>query len=767
MPALTLVVLAGIAFFARQILRAYPLEYWLFPRYAGVFALALLWGTSCWSAGDLAVRALMGKRLRASEHVPMAFAVGVVVFGWTTFVFGLLGVLGPYFFVGGPLLLLLLNVRSSLGYLRRLRRHGYFRTAPLTFMGLSAWVLGGAAVLVLYLGCLNPQNVTYDARWYHLPLAEHYAAAGRIARLPEGWSLGAYPQLATYLYSWAMQLPLGRYWDRVELCAHIEVVVFLMTLVGVRPLVRGILPGVSGRYAWAFLFLFPGIFAYDAGLNVGADHLAALFAAPLGLALIRAWPNLDGRRCALLGVVAAGAALTKYTAMIVVIPVGIAVVLRALWLIARGLRKNRALARRAALGALLVLGTGLVVTTPHWLKNWVFYGDPIYPLLHGSLELRPWSDDASLHYQKYGLTSLRHPPRTLEGLWIAVRDSFKFSFGPLRSLPDPSEVPMFGSLFTLGLSALPFLGKRPRLWVLCAGAQLAVVLSIMIHRDDRYLQAALPWMTAALVVTTNLVSRIGILPNISWLALLVLQGIWGSDMPFWKTHPMLGDSPAGAAADLIARGHERRYDDRLLVSEFEAVGAALPRDAKVLIHDWHVHWGLERQSVNDWSPYWGGPSYATLQTPRAMYERMKALGVTHLYFNVTTSTIDYDTLASQLVFKEFANIYCERVGVFGEWRLTKMPSEPPAPSSAQRYVAFFSNPGSAYALGRYRLDDLRSLYDMANPRPADSVPRTPRELLDSCDFAVVEDGYAAPPELADKFFSLQKRANTMLWVKKK
>ena len=48
---------------------------------------------------------------------------------------------------------------------------------------------GCLGTLLLWLTILTPQNASYDARWYHLPIAEHYVAQGRIAPFSEGsWS---------------------------------------------------------------------------------------------------------------------------------------------------------------------------------------------------------------------------------------------------------------------------------------------------------------------------------------------------------------------------------------------------------------------------------------------------------------------------------------------------------------------------------------------------------------------------------------------------
>ncbi len=41
------------------------------------------------------------------------------------------------------------------------------------------------------------------------------------------------------------------------------------------------------RFSWVVLLLFPGVYLYDSNLHGGADHFAAFFALPIGLAAQR------------------------------------------------------------------------------------------------------------------------------------------------------------------------------------------------------------------------------------------------------------------------------------------------------------------------------------------------------------------------------------------------------------------------------------------------------------------------------------------------
>src|SRR5690606_10451190 len=127
---------------------------------------------------------------------------------------------------------------------------------------------------------------------------------------------GTAPHLASFLYAWAFAIPGRALPDQLGLAAHMEYVAFLWTLVGIPALVRRILPDAGVRLTWVVRFLYPGVLVYDSSLNASADHLSAIFAAPIFLLLLRAWKDLRPRVCVLLAMMLAGGMLTKYSSAI-------------------------------------------------------------------------------------------------------------------------------------------------------------------------------------------------------------------------------------------------------------------------------------------------------------------------------------------------------------------------------------------------------------------------------------------------------------------
>jgi len=444
------------------------------------------------------------------DFVTLGIALGVFAFTLAVFALGLLHLLNVVTFWALPLTLL----AASSGYLRRTwRSHGVATWQALKQLRLGPAsvflvLLGVAGAAALYVQILTPENFSFDTRWYHLPMAQRYAMSHAISRFDEGFWMGAYPQLATYLYVWAFLAPLPLLFDRLELCAHLEFVVFILTLAQIPVLARVLVPRSRPWLGWVALFAFPAIYLYDSNLHAGSDHFAAFFAVPIALTFWRAWRHFEPRNVLLFAAFVSAAALTKYTALLIVAPPGLALLFRALWLSGK-LRDRRTL---LALG-LLVLAP-LVLTTPHWLKNWVWYGDPIYPILHARWPGRPWSADAAT--QLAILETVARPGALdMAGLLAALRSTVMFSFEANDWYDLRRNFPEFGSLFTLTIPALLFVRRPGRIAWLTAGAMVAVFCWYLLSHYERFLQVVLPWMVAATVAMLVRIWQLGLWPRLA------------------------------------------------------------------------------------------------------------------------------------------------------------------------------------------------------------------------------------------------------------
>jgi hypothetical protein len=690
--------------------RHYPVQTWLVWRYVVYWSIGLGWLSACASAGSRLVRVLAA-RLPAYDAAVMSLACGILLFFWAMFAAGLVGQMTPAFAVLLPFAMLACGGARPWRALRRLALPSLARVRP-TFVGSAAAGMGTLALGMIYLTVSTPENLGFDAQWYHLPIAEHFAAGQHIGRFPEGWYLGAYPHLASVLYAWAFLLPCSSIFDRVMLAAHLEWFLFLVTVFSVPLLVRRLVPRAPNG-TWALTFLFPSVFLYDGGLFVGADHVLAFWVIPAYLALLRVERRLAPGNVLLLAVVLSGAVLTKYQAMYVLLPVGA----RLVWVPARG-RAPASLFTRLAHGPALAVAAGLVLTSAHWLANLLWYGDPFFPALHRHLTLRPWSAEASRQLEVFYQAALWQP----QGTWVdkalaTARALVTFSFEPHDWPTYHGAVPVFGSLFTVLSFAVVFLRGARRALHLIVSTSSGVALWFLTSHQDRYLQCLLPWMVAASAAVLVLAARQ--LPRARpalWL-LIAVQWAWGLDVYFIpaKDNSYENDrpSPIKAAVDLASSGYGGDYAQRLeLYPPWGEIGRALPAGAQVLVHERYLHLGLGRKATTDLPGWQSGISYGSWHTPRAIHEQLRALGVTHLVWE-TGRSHGSDTLTGDLAFFRFLQGARSRPRTFRAFSLLALDDVDDRPADAPR-VAFYRCP-----LGEGRV---REAIDAEHEASGEAVP---------------------------------------------
>ena len=133
-----------------------------------------------------------------------------------------------------------------------------------------------------------------------------------------------------------------------------------------------------------------------------------------------------------------------------------------------------------------------------------------------------------------------------------------------------------------------------------------------------------------------------------------------------------------------------------------------------------------RRLLHDFPTWQYGLSYGHLRSPRALWERLREMGVTHLVFKPQRSR-GFDTLAGDLMFFYFAQHLAEPVTRKGSQQLAALRDEAPAEDDARfdRSVAVFGCAGG-YETGLYELEDLTT--PVFGPR-RDDLPE-PREFVD-------------------------------------
>lgn len=765
-----LALLVAIAIFLQQTTRHVELEDWLFFRFAGYWLSAAAFALVSLALGDRVVTWVRGgQRLPVREQLVMSFAVGALGFGVGVFAFGVLHLLRWGFFFWYPAGLAVAFLPRFLRAYAPIWKRWWKPAHRLPSSMAWRMPLFALGLALAYVPLITLNNLTYDARWYHLPGAEHYAAARGIERFPEGWLLGAYPQLGTLFYTWAMTLPVGRLFDRAMLCVHIEWAMFIGTLLSVPVLVRRLVPGLSGTGAALAMFLFPGMLLYDSSLGGGADHLCAAFGPALWLALMRVWPRFDVRAAALYALALAGASLTKYTAAALVGPAGVIFLLRGAWLLLRSRGDGASVSARHVLRAALTFaGVFVGVTGIHWLKNIIFYRDPLFPLLSKWITPNPWSDYAQWNYEFLARHLMMSAPHNARGVLQMFQVAFTFAFDPHDFGYSHHDLPVFGLLFTLLLLAIPFVKPCARIVGLAIACELGVMLWFWTHHLDRFLQALVPWMAAVTAAVIGLLWRRGLVTRALLALLIGLQVVWGGDHPFIPTHSMMGDTPYRDAVRFLTEGYRQNYEGRLVVADLEEVGAATEKDSKILVHQAQIHLGLGRMSVNDSPRSQTGLDYS-MHTPRSLYELLRSWKVTHLLMLPQPSDIEWDTIAGNLVYAEFLHKYAGKRSRFGSWTLIAMPDLAPPETPVERHVFYAGcNGHDRYPSGMYLQRDMRRVpgRPYALPREVEppNDPAATRRLLDRADFLVLDSCRKDVDHR--QFEEFYKRPEAVLYVRK-
>ncbi|MBK9266959.1 MAG: hypothetical protein IPM54_45190 [Polyangiaceae bacterium] len=793
-----LLLALGVAIFVFliQVNQHYAIKNWLFWTYAKIWGWCSLFALASASSGHLVVKAIGGKTLPFVERTIMSFACGVIFFYFVMFGGGLLGIYGHVFAVVMPIVVFGLGAVPLLRHVRRSVRH--FRAARARVKGQpSPWLypillFGAAGVAMIYFAILSAKNIAYDAYFYHLGLAQQYAVEGAIRAFPEAWLPAAIPHLASVLYTWTFILPGMNMFERVVCAAHLEFVIFLMTLVSVTVLVRKLVPKAKAGLSWAAFFLFPGLLVYDSALSAAADHINAFWAIPIFLMMLRSLRSLDvdksggafaARNFGLLATFLAAAMLTKYQAMYLAAFPLMAIAFAVVWFFGRALVRRRDLLRPtfraifAGLGTALVVG--LLVTTPHWLKNWFFYGDPLFPYLSRFMLSPKWVPDTSALFAGWDGTQHQNwrPKGTLpEKLAETAQAVVMFSFQPHDWAKFHGKVPIFGSLFTLSALILPFLKKTKRIWALFVATHVGVVVWYWTLHQDRYLQALLPWMVCTVAATLLLLWR-----QAHWSAkplacmLVGVQIVWGGDAYFIPAHAMTGNSAAPVTAELLAQGmkgkHKERYGfgDRLFEMGRDP---ALPQDARVLLHEHETRLGLWRTVVSDQPGLAYAYRYEMLKGPAEVYERIRGLGVTHIIARVEKST-HHDSLGADIQFFAFMEREPKLIKKFGEWALYSMPTAP-SKRTPNNIVAYLGC-GAQYERGLHKLSSLSVRERQVVKRPprvkaTQPMPTQPQEFpafIAQADY-IVTDSKCKPPaplEATQGFVQIATRDPEQLWMR--
>lgn len=643
--AIALLVLCVIAaaHYGKKLDAAYPVEDWAFWPIALMWLYNIAFFAASLSAG---VRVLTWLRVPGSalEKFAFAFPTGVLVFVLAMYGLGAARLFELPATLALALVLFASGAAPTMNFVRRV-----FSAWTLPEVGphaisvrlirVAALAYGVVCLALLYLPVLTQETLNFDAQWCHLTVAQDYAREGHIVRYDGDYARN-HPQLAPFIHTWFWLLPVPTLLQRWTLPLHTEFMMVVCTLPGIAALVRYLLCQRHARMSWVGFFLFPLIFVYDNNLGGSSDHFMALFSPPLALAVGRAATTFDRRYLLLTGVMGAGALMTKYQASYL-LPT-CALVILAGFVIRTGRRilaarrdgkqdaqASLAAARRDALGMLLAAGAFALVVSPHFMRNWVFYDNPVYPFLQHVFPSNPTQPDAQYYFLNVFQDPVWRPRGTLaQRVSSSIELLHTFSLVPLYYFYRP-DWPNFGALFTYTTPFLLLVRRPGRISVAVLLSLGAVFSWAMTFRNERNLTAFVPIMAAATVALLVRAWQLGWFARAGVVLLVGLQVIWGGDAFFYSQYGRLT-----SVINSFRMGYEKTTAQRFKSHPLVRAGKTLPPDAKVLYHNNRPTLGLDRVAVLDLTGSHALFSYANVQNVSELVREWRKGGVTHVLYDV-------------------------------------------------------------------------------------------------------------------------------------
>lgn len=377
--------------------------------------VVLLLAATCLGLGTLVLAVLRLRPASRAVHWALAFALGHAVLGWLVFPLGVLGLLSPLWLWGMTLAPL-----PALAWLPRPSAPKSIGLAELTLLLFVAVIAG----LILAVGLTPPTDA--DSLAYHFALPRQFLAQGQIVFVPRAVD-GAIPLLVQMTYLPALALGGERAMTLWASLSSLGCIALLAALA--RPHLGRVwtLAACAVAISWpAFVYGAPsGQIESKVVMYVLAAAWAANMAVRQGCI----------RHAALAGLAAGSFAAAKYTGLLLVAAVGLAL----LW------------PGRRWLGRGLAFGVAVLVIAWQWYWwNWLHTSDPVFPMLFETLRLPDgswWNADHHAWF-KTGMfgAEIQHQPSLWHALaypieatlWAEPKyESLRTGFGPLPVLLLP------------------------------------------------------------------------------------------------------------------------------------------------------------------------------------------------------------------------------------------------------------------------------------------------------------------------------------------
>jgi len=570
-------------------------------RLVDLAAAALLLG-SAWCIGLGALRLMKwAARFDVLTHL-FAIAMGLGIWAWFILIAGMLGFISPTLYLAASLLSLLLlawhwrPLAQQGGQFRAASREGF---KPFEVFLIVCLVAGA----VLHIIPAFAPEIEYDALEYHLGALKEYQKAGRIYFLEYNF-YASMPSLTEMLYLWGVVL-------RSSAVAKLLHGAFgLLTAVGLIAFGKRLGNRPLGLTAAALYYCLP--FVTNLAETARIDLATTFFAFLAGAALHRFLFDEDRQSLWLCALTVGLAMATKYTAgPVVFLPLlGVLVVHKR-----EALRSLRTLA--------LFLGLTLLPVLPWLVKNWVFTGNPVYPIANGIFQSPFWDDVCEARFHRHHAPTF-HTFSAWAGLVISpVVNSMDVSFASPILL-------LFAPLFLL-------VAKPGPRWKCCAWFAQLIYIGwwAFTFRPWRFLFPALPWfaLLGAIAIVCFERDRATMLITRAALAILLAYNLTFSFV-INALDPTNPDRRPETSQLAVFFGRVSASD--YLSNVYSTLGLMnrhLPPDSVILfVGEARIYYTVHRvlaNTVYDRSII--GEMVARSKTPGDLLREMNTRGVTHIY----------------------------------------------------------------------------------------------------------------------------------------
>ncbi len=340
-------------------------------------------------------RAILGDLFSLSflERACLDFAFGLGVLSLVFFSFGLLGLFTPMIAWGISIFGLIIFQRAVRRWLNDLRA-GLVMAYPLSRLD-KLFFFFVLFILLINLSLALAPPTRWDSLVYHLEIPQRYAEDGRISFLPDNQYAG-FPGLSSMWYSWAilMHAPTS--------AAVFGWMVGVLAILGM----AGLFSRVSEKeYFWlAPAFLLSGSSLSQSLHWAYVDWWVILFGIVSWIVLLAYLENEQGLWIVLAGVLLGFAISVKYTAGMLLVLFGFVLLVysrRPLQEFSSRSAKSHFFNwfnlpltgtrfRRLVIECFLLAIFAFVTVSPWLLKNYLYTGQPIYPIIAGRQSQDPW-----------------------------------------------------------------------------------------------------------------------------------------------------------------------------------------------------------------------------------------------------------------------------------------------------------------------------------------------------------------------------------------